>query len=199
MISTTLNRIRAHGPCADGWDKLLAGLGKTRADDESLPYSQIARISGLEAALWATRCEPQHAGKWRLFTIGCVRRTRNLMTDPRSVTALDVGERHARGEATDDELAAARDAAWDAVADSTRKPARVRMADAAQELEHPHAYSDAWTHAAAQEVARAAAMAAGVGRAWTHGESALRAARHAARATARASAALLDAGWDVIA
>ena len=29
MIYTTLNRIRAHDPCADGWRKLLTHLGKT--------------------------------------------------------------------------------------------------------------------------------------------------------------------------
>ena len=28
MITTTLNRIRAHSLCSDGWMKLLAGLGK---------------------------------------------------------------------------------------------------------------------------------------------------------------------------
>ena len=36
------------------------------------------------------------------------------MSDPRSVAALDIAERHATGLATDEELAAARAAAWDA-------------------------------------------------------------------------------------
>ena len=52
----------------------------------------------------------------RLFAVRCARRVQHLMTDPRSVAALDVAERYARGEATDKELAAARDAAWDAAA-----------------------------------------------------------------------------------
>jgi hypothetical protein len=34
MIKTTLNRIRAHSPCQEGWEKLLNHLGKTKADDE---------------------------------------------------------------------------------------------------------------------------------------------------------------------
>ena len=34
MITTTLNRIRAHEPCSKGCEKLLKGLGKTQADDE---------------------------------------------------------------------------------------------------------------------------------------------------------------------
>ena len=50
----------------------------------------------------------------RLFAIRCARRVRHLMRDPRSVAALDVAERHARGEATNDELREAWAAAWDA-------------------------------------------------------------------------------------
>lgn len=42
-LLTTLNRIRAHGPCTDSWNKLLRGLGKPRADDEPLKYSKIVR------------------------------------------------------------------------------------------------------------------------------------------------------------
>jgi hypothetical protein len=29
-ITTTLNRIREHGPCTEGWGTLLSGLGKTK-------------------------------------------------------------------------------------------------------------------------------------------------------------------------
>ena len=107
MITTTLNRIRAHSPCRVGWEKLLKGLGKTAADDEPLPYSRIAEINGIDDALWCCRAEPQHAKTWRLFAVWCGRQVQHLMTDPRSVAALDVAERHARGEATDAELAAA--------------------------------------------------------------------------------------------
>ncbi len=55
MIYTTLNRIRAYLPCEDGWRKLLAGLGKTDADDEPLPYARIVEINGIGDALWACR------------------------------------------------------------------------------------------------------------------------------------------------
>jgi len=37
MITTTLNEIKKHCPCEDGWKKLLKHLGKTKADDEPLP------------------------------------------------------------------------------------------------------------------------------------------------------------------
>ena len=111
MISTTLNRIRAHSPCRSGWEKLLGGLGKTKADDEALPFSRIVEINGLEDALWCCRAEPDYAREWRLFAVWCARQVQHLMTDPRSIAALDVAERFANGEATEGELAAAEAAA----------------------------------------------------------------------------------------
>ena len=115
-ITTTLNRIRAHNPCENGWRKLLAGLGKTTADDEPLPYARIVEINGVDDALWACRAEPQHSREWRLFAVWCARQAEHMMTDRRSRDALDVAERYANGAATADELAAAQDAAWDAAA-----------------------------------------------------------------------------------
>lgn len=54
----------------------------------------------------------------REFACWCVRQVWELLTDPRSRTAVEVAERYARGEATAAELSAARDAAegaaWDA-------------------------------------------------------------------------------------
>lgn len=123
MIYTTLNRIRAHSPCATGWSKLLAHLGKTGADDEPLAMTTIIDSNGIEDALWCLRAEPQHANIWRLFAVRCARRVQHLMTDPRSLRALDVAEAHAWGRATDDELAAAKDAAWAAVRAAVRAAA----------------------------------------------------------------------------
>lgn len=52
----------------------------------------------------------------QLFAVRCARRVQYLMTNPRSIAALDVAERYARGEATDKELAEAAEvtrlAAW---------------------------------------------------------------------------------------
>ena len=128
MICTTLNRIREHGPCAPGWKKLLAHLGKTTADDEPLAFAEILKSNGLDDALWCLRAEPQHSREWRLFAVRCARRVQHLMTDPRSIAALDVAERHAGRLATDDELAAAgaaaRAAAGAAAGDAARAAAR---------------------------------------------------------------------------
>jgi hypothetical protein len=89
----------------------------------------------------------------RLYTVLCVSRVRHLMTDPRSIAALDVAERHARGEATDEELAAARTAAWDAVWDAEAAEAAAAAAAGAA------AGAAAWATADAAAAA-AAALAA---------------------------------------
>lgn len=119
MITTTLNRIRAHSPCTDGWGRLLAGLGKTRADDEPLPYARVLEINGIDDAIWCCRAEPQYSREWRLYEVWCVRQVEYLMADERSVRALEVAERHANGLASDRDLAAARDAAGTAARETT--------------------------------------------------------------------------------
>ncbi len=121
MITTTLNKIRESGPCADGWEKLLKHLGKTQADDEVLPFSVIVESNGIDDALWCCRAEPQYAKEWRLYAVWCARQVEHLMTDERSRNALNVAERYANGQATDEEFAAARaarDAAWAAARDA---------------------------------------------------------------------------------
>jgi hypothetical protein len=112
MITTTLNRIREHNPCVSGWTRLLSHLGKTKADDEPLPYSTILDAVGLQDTLWCLRAEPQHAREWRLFAVWCARQVQHRMTVPRSIAAIGVAERHAHGKATDEELQVAWRAAW---------------------------------------------------------------------------------------
>jgi len=81
-----------------------------------------------EWLLWITDAIDQRPDDrtLRLFAIWCARNTPladgrvtgDLLTDPRSLAALEVAERYANGRATDEELAAARAAAraaaWDA-------------------------------------------------------------------------------------
>jgi hypothetical protein len=112
---TTLNKIREHAPCIDGWKILLKSLNKTSADDEPLSFRTILESNGLDDALWCTRTAPEHAGEWRLYAVWCARRVQHLMTDARSLSALDIAEKHARGETTDRELIVARDAALAAI------------------------------------------------------------------------------------
>jgi len=121
-MKTTLNEIRKHDPCKSGWIKLLAHLGKTQADDETLPILTILESSGLDDALWALRAVEGHDREIRLYTVWCARQVQHLMKDKRSLDALDVAERFANGTAYEWELAAARDAAraaaWAAARDA---------------------------------------------------------------------------------
>ena len=115
-MKTTLNEIRKHSPCADGWQKLLASLGKTKADDEPLSLVTIIDSNGLDDAIWCLRAVEGKDREIRLFAVWCARQVQYLLTDKRSLDALDVAERYANGQATHDELTAARDAAWTAEA-----------------------------------------------------------------------------------
>ena len=147
MITTTLNKIREHEPCINGWKKLLAHLGKTEADDEPLPFAIILESNGLDDALWCCRAAPEYDKEWRLFAVCCARQVQHLMKDSRSLNALDVVERFANGLATEDELKAAGDAAGDAAWDASWDASWAAAGDAA----------DAAAWSAARTAARTAA------------------------------------------
>jgi hypothetical protein len=121
-MNTTLNAIRKHHPCTDRWAKLLAHLGKTQADDEPLAITTILESNGLDDALWALRAVSGHDREIRLYAVWCARQVKHLMTDARSLAALDVAERYANCEATQAELDsvwAAGAAAWAATGNAT--------------------------------------------------------------------------------
>jgi hypothetical protein len=122
-MKTTLNKIRAHHPCREGWEDLLRVLNKTAADDEVIWIDQILDINGLDDAIWCLRAVENCDREIRLYAVWCARRVRHLMTDPRSIAALDVVERYARGEASDAELAAARKVTWEVDAAAMTDPA----------------------------------------------------------------------------
>ena len=133
MKTTTLNEIRKHSPCANGWKKLLAHLGKTQADDEPLSFLTILESNGLDDALWCARTAPEYDKEWRLLAVRYARDVQHLTTDPRSINAIDVAERFANGETTMEELDAAWDAAWDAARDAARDAADAARAAARDE------------------------------------------------------------------
>ena len=137
MIYTTLNKIREHEPCIDGWRKLLRHIGKAQADDEPLALATILQSNGLDDALWCLRAVDGHEREMRLYAVWCARQVQYLMEDPRSLAALDVAERHANREATDEELAAAyaARAAAGIAAGAAAHAARAAARDAAREAQ----------------------------------------------------------------
>ena len=137
MITITLEKIKAHNPCKSGWKKLLASKGGDKADMAAqFPVTDILDSNDLDDTFWALRCLPEHSSLWRKYAVWCARQVQHLMTDTRSIVALDVAWRHSEWLATDEELnaarAAARAAAWaaaDAAADA-RAAARAAARDA---------------------------------------------------------------------
>ena len=185
-MNTTLNQIRKHSPCSEGWTKLLTALGKTKADDEALSLITILDSNGLDDALWCLRALEGRDKEIRLFAVWCARQVRHLMTDQRSINALDVAEAFANGSATEEQInaaeAAARAAAW-----AARAAARAAASDAASDTVGAAARDAAWAAwAAASDDASDDAWAANAAgdAAW-----AAEAARDAVGAGAR------DAAW----
>ena len=190
VICTTLNRIRAQHPCANGWSRLLAGLGKTKADDEPLPYARVVEINGFDDAIWAFRAEPHYNKEWWLFAVWCARQVEHLIKDGRICNALNVAERYANGQATNEELAAA----W--AASNAASYAARSAALAASYAERDAAW-------AASNAARSAAWATSYAEedaAWAASNAASYAASYAARSAAWAAGyaerdAEEDAAW----
>ena len=203
MYYVTLKALRKEGACFEGYNKLVRALqGKafTEADaerefyirfrhDEPISIAFILNSNGYEDALWAMRCITGADRELRLFAVWCARQVQHLMKDQRSIDALDVAERFANGQATEQELAAAWSAAsaaaWGAAWDAASYTAR----DAAS--------------TAAWEAARDAASAAARGAAWSAAGASCAAARDAAGASCAAArdaagascAAARDAAW----
>jgi hypothetical protein len=103
------------------------------------------------------------------FALACAGRVQHIMRDPRSIAALDTRERWLKGHATDEEMAAARDAAW----------------------------ASAWAaQAAAWDAAAGAAWAAWAAASGAAGDAASGAASASAAASAAASSGAWDAAWN---
>jgi hypothetical protein len=121
MITITLQKIRAHSPCKEGWETLLNSKGKTASDNEEFPLSEVVESNGINDAFWCLRCLPDYNNLWRLYAVWCAEQVKHLMTDERSLNALVVARAHANGTATNEDLAAAWDAAWDAARDAQKE------------------------------------------------------------------------------
>lgn len=152
-ITFTLKEMRKHQPCKSGWKTLYKTLGGIKKCGENTPITveQLIASNGYEDTLWCLRTTPEDTHNlWRHFAVDCAQMVEHLMEDERSKDAIVVARKFANGNATEEELAAAWDAAWAAVQDASRDAAWAAWA-----ASRDAAWDAAW--AASRAAARAAA------------------------------------------
>jgi len=152
-MQTTLNKIKSHSPCEDGWKKLLNHLNKTEADDEVLELCTILESNGLDDTIWAFRAVEGKDKEIRLFAADCAELVlpifeKQYPDDDRPIKAIQASRDYANGLISSGELAAAGAAAWDASAAARAARDAASAAGAA-----------AWDASAAAGAARAARAA----------------------------------------
>ena len=148
MLTITLRQILAAEPCYDPRERGL--IPHDHDLDAPISFREIIDVAGLDDAIWCLQANPTLRSIARWFALDCVERVRHLMTDPRSTNALDVARRYLAGEASQDELAAARDAAKDAA----RAAAWAAAKDAARAAAWDAAWDAAWAAERAWQAAR---------------------------------------------
>lgn len=114
--TTTLERIRAAKPCQDGWAKLLAHLGKTKADDEPLDLLTVLDRNGFDDALWVLSYAMPDDRLARHFQAWCAEQVLHIFEDemPNDTRVRDQISMLRNDDATQEDRAAARAAARDA-------------------------------------------------------------------------------------
>ena len=114
--TTTLAAIRAASPCESGWKKLLAALGKTKADSEPLDLLTVLNSNGLDDALWVMSFAMPDDRLARHFQAWCAEQVLHIFeaVRPDDRRVRDQIEMLRRDDATKAERDAARTAARDA-------------------------------------------------------------------------------------
>lgn len=129
-LTTTLNEIRKHGPCEEGWEKLLMHLGKTKADDEPVSFETILKSNGVDDALWCLRALPESMDR-QCRLLCCLIAETALKYVPegedRPRQAIETALLYALGKATEEELATASAAALAAARAASRAAARAAV------------------------------------------------------------------------
>lgn len=134
-ITTTLAKIKAQSPCEDGYKKLVKSLGgiKKYGKDTPITFQQIYTSNGYNDTLWCLRAtDEEFHYLWRHFAVDAAQSVEYLNNDQRVSACNAVMRRYADGNATEEERAAARDAARAAARDAAWAAARDAAWDAAR-------------------------------------------------------------------
>jgi hypothetical protein len=157
MKTFSIGDIRSWKPCYDPGRHLPEGWSGTALD--------ILRMETIppKDRLWVVCRDGLLSDKTlRLFAVWGARQVQHLMTDPRSLKALDVAEAFAHGKATQDQLKDSAAAAWAAAWAAARAAARATAAWA----------DAAWADAAARAAAARATARAADAAAWAAADAA---------------------------
>ena len=143
VLHTTYRLLRQANACKDRYTvfRLAATALGYKGDNTPVPLTVLLQTNGLDDTLWALRAvlPSEKALRNRLARLLACDYAEHVLpvfetrfpADPRPRAAIAVSRRYALGLATDDELRAARDAAWDAARHAAGTAARDAAWDAA--------------------------------------------------------------------
>ena len=164
-VMITLQEIRGHSPCRSGWAKVLDANGGVNADmSKQFELSSIIDSNSVADCIWSLRCKPEYSSLWRKLAVVFADEVKHLMTDERSIKALDVAWLHSEYRVSDEELSAAAYAAdaaayaADAAAYAAYAAAYAAYAAAAADAAAAAAYAACAAYAAADAAAAYAAL-----------------------------------------
>lgn len=103
MITTTLEEIKKHNPCKDGWEKLLKSLNKTEADATIVTMEHVLNSNGISDAVWALRaCNTIKAQELSMvFASACGHELCQLLTQHFIfLEAVEKAQQYLKGEVT---------------------------------------------------------------------------------------------------
>ena len=152
-LHTTLRLLKDCDACVDGYKKLRRYLPIGWKLDTHIPLATILESNGIDDALWALRAvlSDEEIDRDKIARLMAADFAEHVLSiwqkhnpgDDRPAQAIATARRFALGEATKEELAAARDAAraaaraaaWVAAWDAAGTAARVAAWDAARDAE----------------------------------------------------------------
>jgi hypothetical protein len=107
--TVTLESLYQRRPPPEAWLDLLRKLDKTGPDETEVTVEQILDLAGFDAAIFALGAVSGHDSEIRLLAVSYAEDVLHLTREPRCFDVLDLARRHAQGQATDKELARARE------------------------------------------------------------------------------------------
>ena len=140
-MHVTLNQLKEWEACTDGYRKVISHVGLDYDKDKPINLSTILTSNDVDDTLWCVdriALTPEQERGFRLLACGYAERVLPIFEkdhpgDMRPRDCIEVARRYAVDEATEEEMAAAKDAAW--AAKAAAWAARAAAWDAARAAE----------------------------------------------------------------